>query len=301
MLYNILMPNYISKEITVASEALRILKFNPEKHWKRVLGLYLIGWIYIFKEKKRSASLGLLTRSTYLIFRHIDDVLDKDLIVENPKEYVQKLRLIVSSRTQPFNKVAKMLEFSLELLEKKAQSAKTGEDVQQLFINAIDAMLFDYERQENRTILSQDELHEYYYQTFTPVLNLMFLGFESKLRVSKETIFSHLAYCQGRIYSIRDLEKDWNVGIINIPLEVLDAANITSTDSFANVVNNPKVKQWIKNEIKVNFQAVIELKQALELSGEKFTIQAVNFSLVDHMLKTLIKLKNAIPRKDSNT
>lgn len=287
------MQNRISAEIAVAKEVKRILEFDFQKHWKRVFGLYAVGLLHLLAEKKPDFSVGLITREGYLIFRHIDDVLDGDFPTQNPGKYVRALRdLITGGKNQTIHEIpeniVKMMQHSLASLKKRATP---HDSVESLFLTAIDAMLFDYDRIHNqKRFLSQEELNNYYFNTFAPVLNLMLIGFKSKLRVTPQFL-QFLALAQGHIYSIRDLEKDWKSGIYNIPTEILDKAHISGPITYEKLIQNPHIISWIEEEITQFAYPVKELQKTIQESSEAFTFKAINFSLLEHMLKTLEELQ----------
>lgn len=291
------MKKRFNAELAAAKESKRLLEFDFKKHFKRVLGLYAIGLLYILTEKKlNSNNIGILVREAYLIFRHIDDVLDGDLeISQNPKDYVLMLKEIVvgandskkpASTSFPQG-IELMLTHSIQELEKRSLPT---DNIKKLYELAIDAMLFDYQRINSKSFMSSKDLDNYYYETFAHVLNLMFVGLESRLRISPANL-QDLALAQGHIYSIRDLEKDWNTGIYNIPMEVLKDAGIVRPVSFKAIKSSPVIQRWIESELKIYKTKVLKLKEEIAKSGEKFTIITTNFSLLDHMLKTIAKLE----------
>lgn len=282
------MPNFAEKFPTTA-QTLRLLKRDPEKYWKRILGLYITGILYFVTEKKFS-NIGSLTRETYLFFRYIDDLLDGDIeVAGNPLAIINRIKTdIAQNRQLDAHPVAQMARHSLTKLNKLA---KKGENPQQLFVQAIEAMVFDYHRRENRTTLTTAQLDDYYFNTFSHALNIMLIGFKSDLRVTKDTILSNLALCQGHIYSIRDLKDDWEIGIINIPKEILERAQLSSKDSYTTVIQNPEIQKWIANEISEYKKRVVQLQNYLKQSGEKFTYQAINFALLKHMLKAIEEIQ----------
>lgn len=274
----------LTAEITAANEMFRLLKRNPEKYIKRALGLLTVGLLYLYSERKIS-NVGTLSRVTYTFFRYIDDLLDGDLEVEgNPLAVVYRIKSDIHHNRPQQHPIAKIANHSLKSLNKLAHN---DENPNELFTQAIDAMVYDYTRRENRTALTASELDSYYYNTFSHALNIMLIGFRSNLRVTRDNTLSNLAYCQGHIYSIRDLEDDWEAGIINIPIEILKQANLSSHSTYKAIIESPIIQRWMKNETATYKKKVIALQNELKNSGEKFTYQAINFSLFKHMLKTL--------------
>lgn len=281
-----LTPTRIQAEVLAAKEARRLLERDLNKYHRRIIGLYGSGLVHFLSEKKFS-NFGTLTRETYLFFRHIDDALDGDIELEgNPIAYVRRIQSDIKHDRQEIVDPAKMARYSLSVLEPLAQE---GDDPQQLFLDAIDAMIFDYRRRQSREVLTEEQIDEYYFNTFAPVLNLMFIGLNSELRVTQESL-ADLALSQGRIYSIRDLEDDWKNGIINVPKEVLDKAELTAENSYEELVSNQVVRAWISLEIYIQKEKVNAVRSEIEDSNEDFTLKAIDFALITHMLNTLENL-----------
>ena len=76
----------------------------------------------------------------------------------------------------------------------------------------------------------------------------MLIGINSKLRAKDIEEFS---FCQGRIYTIRDLDTDWARGVINIPKEVLKKAKITRDAPVEKVRSSKVIKEWFKQELQL--------------------------------------------------
>jgi phytoene/squalene synthetase len=279
----------LKNRVETLSETKRLLERNWRKYWKRIFGLYTISFVHFIIEKKFDPQIGQLSRESYLLLRYIDDVLDGDLpIVGNPKQHIEDIKSQINGEKPSENRIAILAIDSIKKLEKRALE---NENPRELFIKIIDAMIFDFDRRQERGVLTNEDLIKYYYDTFAPILNLMFIGFGSSIRVTSEN-FADLAYCQGHIYSIRDLEDDWKVGIINIPKEILNSAGLTPDNNYQEVVNSNVIRNWIKKEVKSSRNRVNTLKTRIQESGETFTIFATNIALINHMIKALDKLEN---------
>lgn len=284
---NNLTPNRFQAELLAAREAKRLLDRDQPKYLRRIIGLYGSGFLHFLSEKEFS-NVGTLTRETYLFFRHIDDALDGDIEIEgSPIAYVRRIQSDIKHDREEISDLAKMARYSLSVLE---PVAKEDEDPEQHFIDAIDAMIYDYRRRQSREVLTGEQIDQYYFNTFAPVLNLMFIGIKSDLRVTQEQL-RNLAICQGRVYSLRDLESDWENGIINIPKEVLDKTGLSTEDSIEEIKMHKEVRNWIALEIFQQKERVEAVRTEIENSGESFTLKALDFALITHMLKAIDKLE----------
>ena len=252
-------------ESQAAIEAVKLLTRDPGKYGSLVAGLYLLSL--------RDREQGKLLRSSYLFFRHVDDFLDESDGTEDGKKlpYVLNLRdQIENNNFTRALKVSDLAEYALNALEKRA---RPNDSPRQDFLDGIDAIIFDYQRAKERRVLTSEELNKYYHDAFFPVVNLMLIGFESQFRADD---IPALSYCQGRIFSIRDLEEDWKRGVINVPKEILDKAELTGESSIEDVKKSAAVSNWIRSELLKSKPELIAVKNRLQSSGEKIIPRACN-------------------------
>ncbi len=239
-------------------EALRLLKRNPVKYLRGVGGMYLLS--------VKGYELGQIARASFFFFRNLDDALDGDRKdIKNPLSHILACREQISSGQYSGKpQIVNLAKFAIERLQKKS---KKGDNPKQNFLDEIDIMLFDYHRARKREMLTLKQLKSYYQHTFFPVVNLTLIGLGSKLRAGD---IAELSLCQGRVYTIRDLDQDWARGVINIPKEVLRQAQLTPNASVQKVRSSQTVKKWFRNE-------VLECQKDLEILREKLV--AANESL----------------------
>ena len=176
--------------------------------------------------------------------------------------------------------IVDLAQYALVGLNEKAQK---GDDPRQDFLNTIDAITFDYERSRNRQSLSLERLEMYYQRAFFPVVNLMLVGLGSKLRAID---IPALSFCQGRVYTVRDLEEDWQRGIINIPTEVLSEGELSPNSPFQTVRNNNVVNTWFSSELLRSKPELLILQGRLKVSSERLTYLMCN-GLIQPMLKLI--------------
>ena len=251
----------MSVELRSGLETARLLKQDPGKYLSRVKGLYLLSLA--------DCELGKVARASYFSLKSIDDALDGDRFdIDNPLRYALDVRSqVVSGEFVEGSWTSELAEYSIRGLERRA---KSGDNPRNDFLASIDTMIFDYERSQDRRILSAEELDNYYLQTFTPVLNLMFIGLESRLRAVD---VPELAYTQGRVYSVRDIVDDWSRGTINIPVEVLSAASLSSTSTLQEVQSSPVIIEWFSEQLFQSKKDIEGLDRKLNALGEWITIK----------------------------
>lgn len=246
-------------EIVAAKEAVVLLKRDFNKYKRNVVGLYLLS--------AYGLETGSTFRSAYYFVRHIDDVLDGDrYISSDPWGYVQDLRIQVETGNYaPGLSVATLAKDAISHLERQR---KPSDDPRQDFLRSIDGIIFDYERSKERKVLTQDQLEDYYFRAFDPVVNLTLMILNSSLRSKDIPVMS---YGQGRIYSVRDLGNDWVRGIINIPEDVLKRAVLTVGSTAEEVKSSVEIQRWFNLMLSVTKPELIELQKQLKANREGAT------------------------------
>lgn len=162
------------------------------------------------------------------------------------------------------------------LLRHCSGEEKEDDDPKGDFLDSVDSIIFDYIRSEQRQALSEKELDEYYWKTFSSVINILLIGLKSEIRA---TDIPELSRSQGRLYSIRDLKTDWERGTINIPQEVLGAAGLSANSSVNELTNNQTLKDWFETQAEISRDELISLQAKLDKSGEKLTYTLCNFMM----------------------
>lgn len=266
----------MSVETENAKEAIRLLRKEIPKHIPQVIGLYILSC--------RNPELGKVARASYFFMRHMDDLLDGDMDLEiDPLSYAYQIRnQIETGKYKGAPQIINLAQFSIETLNKKSRD---GDNPRNEFLGAIDSIIFDYHRSRERKSLPRSELDQYYKKTFFPVINLLLIGLQSELRASDIPTF---AYCQGRIYTIRDLRTDWGRGTINVPQEVLETAGLSTNSSYPDLIQNPRLQQWIQEELTQNKQELLKLQWRMQSNSHDLTYTICNL-YIRSMLKFIDK------------
>lgn len=273
---------YSWTRLFMVKESLRLVKSDPEKHAKKVIGLWFMPLLI------RGSGVG---RDAYFFMRNIDDVIDGDLVIkQNPADYVSDIRKDIVADFQNPNYPVEQLAFrSIKLLN---QRKKESDDPKQEFINGIDGMVGDIKRRETKEILTADELERYYVKSFGPHFNIMSISIRSNLR--EGDIKPFICY-QGLAYSIQDLSTDWQRGLINVPKEVLCQSGLKVSASVLEVQSNPIIREWIVNESCEKTRKLNTfLTQTSELKGENSANLILNS--LSRRMKRIFE-SNMLPRK----
>ncbi|MDB5184589.1 MAG: phosphoesterase [Candidatus Saccharibacteria bacterium] len=226
----------IQTERVIASEALRFLRKDPSKVALTV-GLYAL--------TLRDAKAAKTLRASYFFARHLDDLLDGELISPHqPDTYAEGLiQQIATSKYDPDCRMARLIQYALPRLQ---AVALPEDNPKQEFITLINSLVFDYHRRQSRQTLPTSMLYSHYENTVNPSLNLLSTTLHGTLRAKDiPTYATNLS----RLYSIRDLSKDWHLGIVNIPEHVLGEASLSTNAAFDQVVSNSVVRTWAQEEL----------------------------------------------------
>lgn len=244
----------MNQEILIAKEAGLLVRRDPGKYLKIILGIYLLSF---FNEAHADTF-----RRGYSFVRHIDDVLDGDRYVSSdPLSYVEDLRHQVETHNFQKRGIGILAESALEKLDR---IKKPSDDPTSDFLRAIDGMIFDYKRTKERTVLTEAELEDYYMRAFDPVVNLGLMGLHPSLRSSDVPA---LSYSQGRVYTVRDLRSDWVKGIINIPKETMEKTLLTPSSGVEEIEASSEVKKWFHQVFSSSKPELLELQKQLKIIG----------------------------------
>jgi hypothetical protein len=256
-----------------AAEALRLVGRDRGK-FKLVLGLYALS----FKE----GEVGKATRAAYFFARHLDDVLDGDRnVTVDPIDYARSLQKQVAvNKFDNTLKIGRLAQFALPIIEKVAQPA---DDPRGEMIRLIDALVFDYERRQQRRPLSEHQLRTYYQDVLDPGLNILLTGLGSKIRMCDVSEYSPNL---GRLYSVRDLEDDWRSGIINVPSETLVDAKVSGWDSYDGMRGSVVVDEWVNREVHEAVTGLQETQQTISGHAERWPRKILN-GLADSAIKAV--------------
>lgn len=256
----------------IAENALALHHRDEEKYSGATL-MYLLPLFHTFNRFNliEGCEFGKLALSCYHMFREIDDILDGDKEVPdatNPRAYIKSIRSQLATRNFDQNtKLATLARYSLETLESRV--TRSEDNPQADILLSIDSMIFDYDRAQERNVLSAQEIHTYYENSFFPVVNLMLIGLQSQIRVID---IPGIALAQPRVYSIRDLAIDWQRGILNVPAEILMQAQLSSNSSVEEVQQSPLISEWQTEEVsKARNEANEARKVLLSIKNERTT------------------------------
>lgn len=264
------MKREIETEIYSAREAVDLVLRRPN-YVKNVIGLYAL----TFYGGERSR----LMRASYLPVRKVDDALDGDAPkIKNPLLYAHTLKDNIAKNIFGKSPEEQLLRYSLDVLESKA---RPNDNPRGDFARAIDAIIFDHVRASERRALTSEEIEKYYLDAFDPVINITLLAIDSNLR-SRDV--PSLSYGQGRVYSVRDFQEDWERGIINVPGEVISSAGLSPSSPYEEVSKNQEVSDWFHQSLVKTKPDLLEAQSLLNRTGEKQT-QVVCNSLISPMLK----------------
>ncbi len=264
-------------------------RFLRKDHTKKTLVAFL-GATSIVRPGK-----GAFIRSVYYFFRGIDDLLDGEYegerITSDPRGYADdiKSQVINNGTVQPKDRITRLGNYAVPRLLKFADK---DDDVCGSISDLIDEMVFDYDRRQTRAVSNAGRLKQNYAVGLGGSLDLLFVGLGSAIRTRDIALFP---IAQGQLYAARDLEKDWRLGIINVPSEVLmGQADMTPKVPYAQLMANPSIVGWLHDEVT---RGMINMEKSLELASD-FSHRGRTFDMGPAVL---IGLGNGILRASRTT
>lgn len=243
-------------ETICLKEAIHLVK-RSVKYW------HLVGKVYL--ESLRDPHSAKVFRAAYFFCRHIDDVLDGDrTVTSDPENYVYDILDAMKKGSQG-PPIVDLYRFAIGPIKKMAHET---DDPESYFVRVVeDAMLFDFKRAKERRVLTREQLERYYDDTFTPVTNIALIIAGSSLRTG---YMPEIVTTQGHIFTVRDLKKDLEQGIINIPLEELERAEMNADSvNYGNVRRNSTLVSWLDNEIRTYRGELQSLRGKLSDAGSR--------------------------------
>lgn len=217
----------LSTELLCAKEICRTIWRKPTKYWPLLPSLYGAAIL--------APGTAAVLRHGYAFMRHLDDVIDGDLPMARPVEYVAELQEKMIQ--DPICTEPKILRTFAYVVQHWQHSI----DPREYFGSLIEVLLFDHERTQSRKALSAAELDRHYRRTFFPLIDFMFSAMDSQLHAADVPV---LTYGQARWQCFRDFRQDWVSGKINVPTEILQQANLTPTDPLETVFGSPVIQAW---------------------------------------------------------
>lgn len=264
-------------ELQTGLEAGKLLLRNPGKYANGVKGLYLLSFV--------DCELGQAARNSYFVLRNIDDSLDgerKGFV--DPLSHALNVQNQIRSGNFGDQSLDRMASRAIDLLEKRS---RPGDNPRKDFSDAIDIMMFDFSRSQERRVLTGQDLEQYYVRTFHPVVNLMLIGLQSQYRADD---LPELTCSQGRVYTVRDIKDDWPRGTINIPAEVLEKAGLSPNHQLNDVQSSEVIREWFNYELRRSHQDLKKLQDRLTGSPEWLTVKMCS-GLINPMLRFIDKFQ----------
>ncbi len=207
------------------------------------------------KNAIRDSLLGIsriapAARPCYLFFRIVDDIADGERRM--PEEFSGSFEELVAAADQAMNS-GFPVEYSdlLTLMMKAITIAERREiwkgEVRAAFSGFMAAMLAEYQRRVGRQILSATDLIRIHTASSHHAHQLGLIVLGSRNRAKATPVLAELI---GRVDALRDLHRDLELGIVNVPIEGIDGKV-----QFDQLVQDPDVtlrrhdvQRWMKQE-----------------------------------------------------
>jgi hypothetical protein len=178
--------------------------------------------------------------------QHLDDILDGDRLgLSDPLSYVNQLvDQIKAGRYDRHQPIALLAQ---SLLADAAQFEMPDDDFQGDLLQLIDLLQTDFQRRISQQPLSATDLAEHHRWTFYYSLNLTLMVANADFRADRlPHLIDLFCWCS----PVRDLAEDLGKGLINIPLEVINAAETQAEQKLhlTALLTAPVVVDWLTAE-----------------------------------------------------
>lgn len=222
---------YLNGEWTALKEFYHFSKRNI-RYFRIAVFLYLPAFV-AFK-KLRYFRFG------FSLLQHIDDVMDGDRKIDgDPLELIKNIKHQLKTEQFEPNRTGIL---AAVLFKSIRNSSIDKEEMKHAIISLIEIMEFDYKRRRDRLILNEAELEKVLSGTFFHSINLAMILWQSELRAKDA---EWLIKCFNWCTVIRDFKDDLDLGIINIPEEIMKAGNLKKDDDSISIIKEDNVQKWM--------------------------------------------------------
>lgn len=194
----------VSRHQTLAALRIEALCLKQFVFFVRRHPRYLLVFFALIRESR-------VLRAAYCLAQHVDDVLDGDRRIKaDPEVYVLTvLRGLKGEEAFGESAADQLAQFV---------AGEIGEEAKRELIELFEVLLEDRRRMDARRAMPAEALAEHHRKTFFLSLDLTFLLAGAGLRAGDAPdLIGALSW----VSPVRDLEKDLQKGLINIPREVL--------------------------------------------------------------------------------
>ena len=238
------------------------------------IGLFLYLPAFIQFKKLRTFRYG------FALLQHIDDVMDGDRKFEgNPLEMVASIKKQIKAEIFEPSTTGILAA----VLFKSIKNSKIDkEELKVEVLTLIEIMEFDYKRRQQRLVLNKTELDEILRTTFYHSINLAMVLWQSPIR-AKQT--NHLIKLFNWCTVVRDFREDLEVGIINIPKEILDSASLNNHSNADEIIANEAVRVWVQTNYENASQIIQDSTNqldALKANKGEFLLRIFHNSMRDY-------------------
>src|SRR5215210_1809656 len=228
-----------SREETLAALRIEALCLKEFVWFVRRHPRYLLVFLALSRASLPRWRKTRVLRAAYCLAQHVDDVLDGDRRMKtDPEAYVQSvLRGLKGEAPFGESEADQLAQFVADEMRPEEKG-----ELNDLF----EVLLEDRRRMDARRVMPTEALAEHHRRTFFLSLDLTFLLAGAGLRAGDAPdLIGALTW----VSPVRDLEKDLQNGLVNIPREVLEMAGWQEGDTeLQPLVDRPAVREWLRSE-----------------------------------------------------
>ena len=254
---------FLRRELFVLGTYLSLLNRDRKKYFKVATISYLLGALGICNGAK----------SSYFFCRIIDDCADgdqdsKDFGYSDFEHLLNDLTRVLNQKQRP--------KTNLEILAEQCAKINHGNNTPYL-LDFLEAMRTECRRRSQKKLLTQQQLDAIHQNSFAPVLKIAFNSLQTKFN---NELINDLTKIQSKVYSIQDLEKDFELGIYNFPAHL---AKNDSSISLNDLLSSNEFEAWKTTEL----QTAKKLGVALLHSSHPQKTKKVIHTLVNPILEDI--------------
>ncbi len=190
---------------------------------------YLSTAVFLYLYSLKSIRYAHNLRIGFAVLQYLDDVLDGDRkIDEDALLHVDRLTTPIDTHDKwaSQDRMQQLINYFFYILDKsKNEIHNTRDD----FFILLDRLKFDYTRRQERLILPAAKLISHHHLTFYHSVNLLLaLSGSHKGAAEEDEVVQAFCWCS----PIRDIREDFAIGLVNVPLEVLEDSGVRGKEVF---------------------------------------------------------------------
>ncbi len=234
-------PVHMISPLGIERICLREFRYFIRRHRR-----YLITFLAIYGYSLFAWRRLRLLRAGHCLAQHVDDVLDGDRAVGIPPlNYLDEL--IGKIEANHFDFASDIPALAGFVFGEADRRLRPGCDIRTEFLALFKTLRADRVRFESQSLLTKEQLDALHRATFTHSMDVSLMMVDSPLRAAD---IPEMVGALSWVSPMRDLREDLQRGLVNVPLEVIEAAREAGATSLAYdaLMATRAVRAWVRAE-----------------------------------------------------